>query len=222
MTVPSIYKTAALLIISGTAMSHCATLANGTEETFHVATDPPGASVRTTIGSGNSAYGCEATPCGFNVSRKTTFVATIEKDGYHPVKVIVRNSEFRREAMNDFSGSGQFADYVPGHDDLGDLPAALGATGAAVGAQMAVIHVEPLSTIATSSTGMGFAVAQGLVVAAPLAIVTDASTGSLNNLYPNPIAIRLIPDDQPIEEIKTVRTLARDDPALIQLKTPRM
>lgn len=203
--------------LSAYALTGCSTLVNGTEETFHVATNPPGATVRTTIGNGNSSYGCASTPCGFNVSRKATFVATIEKDGYHPVKVIVRNSEFRREAMNDFAGTTEFADYVPDDSELSDVASAVGTTGATVGAQLAVIHVEPLAAAATSSTAMGFAVTQGLIVAAPMAFVTDSATGSLNNLYPNPVAIQLVPDDHPIESVKSVRTLKADDPALIRL-----
>lgn len=199
-----------LTLLSSCILTSCATLVNGTDETFHIATIPEGATVRTTLGGGNSAYACDATPCAFNVSRKATFVATVEKPGYHPVRVVVRNSEFKRIAMNDAqSGTNEGVPTAeqPMLDDIGAAGAAIGGTTAA---QLAVIHVEPITSLVTGSAPLTYAVTQGLIVAAPISIATDSFTGSLNNLYPNPVAIRLIPDDQPISELQAVRRIDGD------------
>jgi hypothetical protein len=193
----------------------CATLVNGTEETFHVDTVPAGATVTTTIGGGNSAYACAATPCGFNVSRKATFVATVTKPGYHPVRVVVRNSEFKRLALDDLGVETASSE----HGDADTLKSLGGNIGAATAAQAAVLNVDPITSAVFGSTSVGLAVGQTLIIAAPAAIVTDSATGSLNKLYPNPIRLRLIPDTEPIESIDSVRRLT-DDPSLFIAAQP--
>ncbi len=181
---------------------------NGTDEIFNVVTDPPGATVTTTLGGGNSAFACEPTPCGFLAPRKSLFVATIEQEGYHPIRVVVRNSEFRKQALNELTFEEDDSEV------WGDLKPAFANIGAGAAASAVVLNVDPITTTVGSSTALSFAVVQGLIVAAPIAITADQATGSLNNLYPNPIAVRMIPSDQDISTAQAFRR-ASDDQSLI-------
>ena len=55
----------------------CATLTRGTSDEIAVISDPAGASVTSTLGTG-----CAATPCTLNVGRTATFAVTVSKPGY--------------------------------------------------------------------------------------------------------------------------------------------
>ena len=59
------------------ALSACATITRGTEDTFVVETDPAGARVRTSNG-----LACASTPCALRMDRDSEFVVTIEKEGF--------------------------------------------------------------------------------------------------------------------------------------------
>ena len=184
------------------ALSACATVTKGRTDTFHVSTEPPGASVRTTLGGNDPTYGCDATPCGFDVPRRSMFVATVEKPGFHSVKIVVRNSEFKRVALNDLD-----ADSAANGSGV---PTAATVIGTSTAAQIGLIKSESLAAmVGTSSNAAGAAFA-GLFFAPQISIVTDAVSGSLNDLYPNPVGIRLIPDSEPIPEGLAVRALDGD------------
>ena len=67
------------LLLAGLApaVAGCTTITRGTEDTFVVETDPPGAEVSTSNG-----YACKSTPCALRMDRDSEFVVTIEKEGY--------------------------------------------------------------------------------------------------------------------------------------------
>jgi hypothetical protein len=67
------------LLLAGLApaVAGCTTITRGTEDTFVVETDPPGAEVSTSNG-----FACKSTPCALRMDRDSEFVVTIEKEGY--------------------------------------------------------------------------------------------------------------------------------------------
>ncbi len=66
------------------ALAGCATLTRGVSDEVAVISDPPGAVVTTTLGSG-----CAATPCTLDVSRDAAFTVTVAKPGYASQSVAV-------------------------------------------------------------------------------------------------------------------------------------
>ena len=65
-----------LLALAG-SLAGCATVTRGVRESWTVRTEPPGASVKTSIGGS-----CDATPCTLRIRRKSDFDVTISKAGY--------------------------------------------------------------------------------------------------------------------------------------------
>ena len=61
------------------ALTGCATAVRGTTERVVITTNPANAVITTSLG-----HRCEASPCGFEVKRKTPFVAYAKKPGYRP------------------------------------------------------------------------------------------------------------------------------------------
>ena len=60
-----------------TMLGGCATLSRGTSDEVAVISDPPGAAVTTSLGTG-----CAATPCTLQVGRRDAFSVTVSKPGY--------------------------------------------------------------------------------------------------------------------------------------------
>jgi hypothetical protein len=69
-------RATALLAVAG-SLAGCATITRGVHESWTVKTEPPGASVQTSIGGS-----CDSTPCTFRLKRKSDFDVTITKAGY--------------------------------------------------------------------------------------------------------------------------------------------
>lgn len=70
-----------LLICAG-----CATVTRGTNEVLEIITVPAGAQVALSNGDG-----CDSTPCGIKLSRRSELTAKISKSGCRPVQVKVTN-----------------------------------------------------------------------------------------------------------------------------------
>ncbi len=68
---------AGIAVMAALALAGCATLTRGTSDEVAVISDPPGAAVTTTLGTG-----CAATPCTLDVARDATFTVTVAKPGY--------------------------------------------------------------------------------------------------------------------------------------------
>lgn len=77
------YKVGSLMLV-GLALGGCGTITRGSTEQVTFTSDPPGAQVQTSIG-----HTCPATPCTYDVSRKSEFVASFSKDGYEPQQIPV-------------------------------------------------------------------------------------------------------------------------------------
>ena len=72
-----------LLILLGMMASGCATVTRGTTDQLQFASEPEGATVRTSLG-----HSC-VTPCTLQMGRKDEFVATFSKPGYQSQQVPV-------------------------------------------------------------------------------------------------------------------------------------
>lgn len=66
-------------------VSGCATITRGTTNIIQIASNPPGATISTTLGET-----CGIAPCNMEVSRKDEFTVTATLDGYEPAEVRVR------------------------------------------------------------------------------------------------------------------------------------
>jgi hypothetical protein len=58
-------------------LAGCATVTRGTTSQVTVNSEPAGASAKTSLG-----HTCTATPCTFEIPRKSEFIVTFEKEGY--------------------------------------------------------------------------------------------------------------------------------------------
>jgi uncharacterized protein YcfJ len=66
-----------VVIAAAAAVSGCATITRGTNDTWTVTSTPGGAAVKT-----SSGYACESTPCTFRMPRKEQFDVVVTKAGY--------------------------------------------------------------------------------------------------------------------------------------------
>ena len=170
-----------LLLPCFISLVNCATVVRGTTEPFKVITEPPGATVTTSLETKDSIKlrkhspeltpvydGCNPTPCEITVPRRSKFVARIEHEGYEPTSIIVRSK----------AGLGTTS---------------LNSTGTTAATASGL-------TVAAGSSGVGgfgigaasLSVGAGAIYATPL-IATDAVSGALLSLYPNPVGLKLQP-----------------------------
>lgn len=176
----------------------CATVIRGTTEPFKVITDPPGAIVTTTLETPQSkkarlsnpdlnpsTFGCAPTPCEIELPRRSKFIAKIDMTGYQPVRATILSSA---GAKGKVAGT------------------------STVGALTAVTAVEAAAAASTSIpffSGLASAmvISGGVVMGSPF-VVTDAVSGAMLSLYPNPVSVRLIPQTSEIDanQIKTQLT----------------
>ena len=170
----------AAMLIAGSLLPACATVARGTKDVLVVDTVPPGARVTTTrrIGKasdGTPRYaGCDATPCEIRIPRRSAFLMTITHDGYEPVELGV-TGELTREALrSNLATSGKLG--LANGAMVGGVIASMGFSGGVVG----------LAGITTAGIATG-----GTLVAST---AVDAATGALLNLNPNPIVLELAPE----------------------------
>ena len=86
-----------VLLFSTAIFSSCATVSRGSQTYFVIETVPSGAKVSTDLlnqSEGiNEYYGCAATPCKINMSRRSQFNVMLTKEGYEPFFYIVREKE---------------------------------------------------------------------------------------------------------------------------------
>jgi hypothetical protein len=182
-------------------LTGCTTIVNGFSDDFKVTTLPPGAVVTTTLNGQDT--GCPATPCEFKVSRKDSFVARVEKPGYHPVRIIVRNSEFIRAEIDDIKAieaEGR-ASGILASDVAMMISSAAFTAGATDGTALSLFNF-----IFNGSNG-GLAAFYG----APITAGIDTVTGSQQSLYPNPISLIMIPDTIEVPDNYKLRQLPEDE-----------
>ena len=75
---------ALIVAVATLSLGACATITRGTEEEVAFSSEPPGATVTTTLG-----MGCQSTPCTLKIPRKDQFQATFELPGYQPESIYV-------------------------------------------------------------------------------------------------------------------------------------
>ncbi|KRE17413.1 translation initiation factor 2 [Bosea sp. Root381] len=75
-----------ILVVAATAaaLGGCATVTRGTTSQVTITSEPAGAEARSSLG-----HACTATPCTWEVSRKSEFVVNFSKDGYTETQVPV-------------------------------------------------------------------------------------------------------------------------------------
>ena len=202
--------------IGALSMTACATAVRGTHTEFSVATEPPGATVTTDLVTDASKreilrlkrtkeyneetfepeyYSCSATPCSFNVSRRSEFVVTVDLDGYHPAKVHVTSgfgSDGRAASATGAIAvaSGAYlvtvASYTSLYATLYGVTTALtyGLASYSAGASAGAAYVA----LSGAATGLLFG---GLLIG------IDVASGAMLDLSPNPVILVLVPEDQP-------------------------
>lgn len=188
------------IILSLVGLSACTTVVNGFNDKFDVRTVPPGAVITTTLNGRET--GCLATPCTFKVSRKDSFVARVEKEGYHPVRIVVRSSEFIRAEIDDvkaIEAEGQAAGVLPS-DIAMMISSAAFTAGATDGTAASLLN------FVFNGTNGGLAAFYG----APITAGLDSVTGSQQSLYPNPVSLILIPDTVEVPDSYRLRQLPDD------------
>lgn len=189
-----------IALLAAFYLTGCTTVVNGFSDDFKVTTQPPGAVVTTTLNGRDTS--CPATPCEFKVSRKDSFVARVEKSGYHPVRIIVRNSEFIRAEIDDMKAieaEGRASGVLPSDVAMAISSAAFTA-GATDGTASSLLNL-----IFGGSNG-GLAAFYG----APITAGIDTVTGSQQSLYPNPVSLILIPDTIEVPDGYKLRQLPED------------
>lgn len=73
-----------IVVLMAFMVTGCATITRGTTNQVTFNSDPPGASAKTSLG-----HSCTATPCTFEVPRKSEFIVTYELEGYQPQQIPV-------------------------------------------------------------------------------------------------------------------------------------
>nr|WP_070959240.1 hypothetical protein [Hyphomonas sp. Mor2] len=83
------------LSMMASTVSGCATVLRGPNTDFNIVTEPPGAFVQTDLEipkskrSNEDVYSCQATPCSFEVSRRSNFTVSVALEDYHPDSIQV-------------------------------------------------------------------------------------------------------------------------------------
>lgn len=198
------------LSMMASASSGCATVLRGPNTDFHIVTEPPGAFVQTDLTipaskrSNEDVYSCEATPCSFEVSRRSNFTVFVELDGYHPASVEVTSGFGKSGGRASATGAvtGATGAYVVSYSLISGVASAMGAI-ASIGASSSAATAGAGSAAATGAAGIGV-----------LFLGVDLASGAMLDVRPNPLVLILIPDDHPLPEpgnevIETEETLER-------------
>ena len=163
----------ALLILS-ISLSACATLTRGTHEVVEINSEPVGAKAVSDIQSNSQKnsidgfIGCEPTPCGLNLPRKSTPLITVSKDGYQEIKFkLISTNSTSKSATPEGS---IIAGIPPGSYAQAGKPTLLKSIPIA-----GVIVFDAFATWGASA-------------------VLDASTGAGRSLSPNPVTAFLAPE----------------------------
>ena len=207
-----------ILLASVLAVQACATMSRGGTDYLRVDSIPQGAKVTTSIETSQSRKKtrlnpaaqkqyrtCAPTPCLLEVGRRQAFAIKIEHDGYEPAEIAIHGEIPLQTTNLDMS--------VP----AGSMAANMGmgvASGAAVGT-MAVAYIQAFNPL-VSAIGLSSAPTSGIVAGATAAgagfgvamVGIDFVSGSYENIYPNPVIIKLAPKGAP----------TRTDPNMLMFK----
>lgn len=179
-----------LLCLTGVALSlgGCTTLVRGSSDKFEVLTMPAGATVETDLETTKSVrarksdaelqpdyLGCAPTPCSFKVSRRANFTVSITLEGYQTGMIPIESNMFwtsgGASALQPFLSTAAFSTYL---------------TSGAVTSFSSFFGAFDAALV---GGGLGF-----------LFLGVDVASGSMLDLQPNPLAVRLVPEGEAIPE----------------------
>lgn len=196
----------------------CATATRGPHVDFHVITDPPSATVTTNLQTPETRreilrrqelvrlgfrdeigdveiehYSCESTPCEFKLPRRSEFTLTVEREGYHTATVEVTSGFGNDAASSSVAGAAATATgaYVVSYSVVSALSSTL-------------VSILTLGTTTASSAGAASAATTSAAGIGILFLGVDVVSGAMLDLRPNPVALILIPIDQPLPDASTV------------------
>jgi hypothetical protein len=199
-------KTLMLLPILAFTLSACSTISRGGTDYLRIDTIPQGAKVTTTIETYRSRQNskkymnskkeyrsCEPTPCLLEVGRRQTFAIRIEHEGYEPARIAIHGDIPMQTVNLDMAvPAGSVAANVV-------LGAASGAFVGTIGVvfTQAWFQVFTLSTVQAPTSGIvAGATAAGAGVGVAM-VGIDLMSGSFENIYPNPVIVKLAPKGTP-------------------------
>lgn len=176
----------------------CATATRGSHTIFKVETVPAGARVVTDlkyegdptdyegVQDGETIYyGCEATPCGIKLPRRSDFNVMVIKPGFQPKTYAVFKERNKMQARkSEATGLGVMAGGVV----LGGIAVADAAASATF-----------LSELFFPAAATGPAVVILAMPVAGAATGVDLATGALIDLRPNPLQMELVPEVSPVD-----------------------
>jgi len=189
-----------LLILS---LSACATVTRGSNTEFVVQTIPAGATVTTDLPQNRDNneqveyFACSPTPCSITLPRRSDFNVMITLAGHQPFTYAI-TKEYNKQAIKKDTKAAVVAGSV----------AAGGASIFAGGASAATAAALPAAFTAAVAV-------QGVIIAVPAIGVgtgVDLASGSLIDLYPNPLNVQLAVDTDPkqSEELATMFLRSRE------------
>jgi hypothetical protein len=191
----------------------CATAIRGTTQVVSVSSIPPGAECR--FHRGDVELGTvAATPGRITLARNAADVVVVcRKEHHHAGKALLIAGN--RESL--FVES--FRDRAPGTEDNKATAEAAGVVSGSVAVAGVAAGVPALIGAGLAGSTAAVALAPVAVVAAPIAMVVDASSGTYY-AYPREVSVALLPDrfvDADTREAAITRALAaldQDDAAL--------
>ncbi len=196
-------KTIVFFSIISLALSSCATVTRGSYNEFVVQTIPAGAKVTTDLIRNKDRtgaieyYSCPATPCSIKLPRRSDFNVMITLSGFQPFTYAITKERNKEAAKRN------------NKTVLASSAATTG--GLAVGSIMVASMFTNLRALATVSaptaiagTATVTALYAGPVIGAAAGI--DLASGSLIDLYPNPLVVQLAPESTP-EQTKELITM---------------
>lgn len=183
--------------VVASTLASCATLVRGPNTDFNIVTKPAGASVSTNLEilkwdrSDPEYHACSATPCSFEISRKSEFEVVVTLEGYHPATVQVTSGFGQGGPQSSAAGSvtGATGAYIVSYSLISSAASALSAVATA-----------GMSSSAASA-GAGSAAATGAAGIGVLFLGVDLVSGAMLDLRPNPLVLVMIPIDQPLPEV---------------------
>ncbi len=190
-----------IILLMSSGLTACNTISRGSTDYLRIDTVPQGAKVTTTIETSESENNfnfnaqktyrsCEPTPCLLEVGRRQSFAIKIEHEGYEPAEIAIHGDIPMRTANLDMAVP---AGSVAANIGLGTASGALAGSFALSFAQVLFNPYTigaaqvPSSGVVAGATAAGAGVGVGMVG-------LDLMSGSYENIYPNPVIIKLAPE----------------------------
>ena len=199
-------KNLTLLILTAFSLTACNTVSRGATDYLRIDTVPQGAKVTTTIetfaskrknlGKFNAKReyrSCSPTPCLLQVGRRKGFAIKIEHEGYEPAEIAIHGDIPMQTANLDMAVP---AGSIAANVGLGTASGAI-AGSIAVGFSQTFYSIFTLGSVQAPTSGIvAGATAAGAGVGVAM-VGFDLASGSYENIYPNPVIVKLAPEGTP-------------------------